>query len=123
MDQQQVPLETRQVVLSATVPAATAQQIVDFSPLTGRITSVTFHFPPGCNALVDVAFWKGGIQISPKQGFLALDDATPTYPMSEPVRGWDRLWILIRNTDAVNQHTPSVIVTIEGHFKPLGKVA
>ena len=76
--------------------------------------NITIHFPLGCLALVLVAFSNGGRQICPEAGFIALDDATPTYPINEPVEGGDRLWVEIQNTDGANPHTISVNVTVVG---------
>ena len=112
-------IETRVVNFRQIVAPATGVILVAPSPLNGRITSVTMHFPPGSNALVLVAFRKGTKPIVPVQGFVALNDATPTYPTDEPVSSSDDLYVEIQNTDAVFDHTITVNVAIVGTFKPL----
>jgi hypothetical protein len=98
----------------STVLAATGIVLATPCPLDGSIINITMHFPLGCLALVLVAFGNGGRQICPETGFIALDDATPVYPTSEPVNGGDRLWVEIRNTDGFFPHTISVNVTVVG---------
>jgi hypothetical protein len=80
----------------------------------GKITRVLFHFPPGCNALVEMRLLKDEKPIFPVSGFLALDDATPErqnldidYYAKEP------LTLEVLNRDAVNPHTPTCTVTIK----------
>lgn len=82
-------------------------------PWDAVITSVTMHFPPGCNALVDVAVGHSNTQMAPGEGYIALDEATPVIPMYEVVNIGEQLWVEIRNGDAVNPHTISVIVTLQ----------
>ena len=98
----------------STVLAATGVVLASSCPLDGSIINITIHFPLGCLALVLVAFGKGGRQICPEAGFIALDDATPVYPTNEPCKGGDRLWVEIQNTDGFNPHTISVIATVVG---------
>lgn len=80
----------------------------------GKITQVMFHFPPGCNALVDMALFKDESPFYPLQGYLALDEATPVrqnidieYYANEP------LTLEILNRDAQYGHTVSCTVTIK----------
>lgn len=105
---------TVQVQFQWVVPALNGVRLQDFSPVTGRITQVTVHFPGGCNALVQIAFGRSGTrQVVPSTGFIALDNATPAFPVDEPVYENEPLYVIIQNGDAVNPHTPSVIVNIE----------
>jgi hypothetical protein len=112
-------METKVLNFRWAVPAATGVVLATPCPLNGSIINITMHFPLGCLALVLVAFGNGGRQICPEAGFIALNDATPTYPIDEPVEGGDRLWVEIRNTDGGFPHTISVGVTIVGMYKPL----
>jgi len=85
-----------------------------YSEVTGKIKNITISFPPGCAGLVKVAVWKGMKQLVPDRGFLNLDNATPVFPFEEPIREGDRIWVDIYNYDALNKHTPQVLVIIEG---------
>lgn len=82
-------------------------------PWDAVITSIMLHFPPGCNALVDVAIGHGNSQLCPTDGFVALDAATPVIPMRESVKSGEEFWVEIRNGDAINPHTISVILTLQ----------
>jgi len=106
--------QTQQVNFRYTVPAGVGIRAVEQVPLDGRISSVCFHFPPGAMGWVQVAFGHGSRQIMPIGGFLQLDNATPVFPTSEDVRRNEDIWVVIRNTDGINPHTISVVVTIEG---------
>ena len=80
----------------------------------GHITRVLFHFPPGCNGLVEMRLLKDERAFFPVQGHLALDSATPerqnmnvTYYANEPMT------LEVLNRDAENPHTPTCTVTIK----------
>jgi hypothetical protein len=80
----------------------------------GEVVQVTFHFPAGCNALVDIAFGIGGRQILPTTGVLSLNDATPSFYIKEKVKRGAVLWVQMANGDAVNPHNVSVVATAQG---------
>lgn len=107
---------TKDVPLAYNILALQRVKIAELCPLTGKITSVTIHFPAGCNALVHIAFGHGGVWVTPSEinTFLSLNDATPVFPVSEPVMKNEYLWAEIRNGDGVNAHSVSVIATIVG---------
>lgn len=107
---------TKQVSLRATVPAMQGARVSEVSPLTGTITQIVPHWPPGCNALVDIAFGHKDTWVMPAlvDTFLALDDATPVFVANEPIEKGEELWMIVRNGDAINPHTVSVAVTIIG---------
>lgn len=107
---------TKEVPLAFTIPALQRVKIAELCPLTGRITSVTMHFPAGCNALVHMAFGHGDRWVVPSEvnTFVSLDAATPVFPTNEPVNKNEHLWAEIRNGDALNPHSVSVIATIVG---------
>ena len=78
----------------------------------GYVKEVTIHWPAGCNALVDVRVGYAAQQFCPEMGFLALNDATPTYPFNLPVELGNQVWVEMRNTDAANPHNITVTVTV-----------
>lgn len=105
---------TEQISFSQTVQPLQGVRLEEYVPFSGRMTSVMFHFPSGCDALVEVAFGHGSEQICPSTGFLALDAATPVFPVSELVTKADVLWCEMRNGDGGNPHTITVTAVIIG---------
>ncbi|MBA7708871.1 hypothetical protein ES703_117776 [subsurface metagenome] len=107
---------TRQVPLRVTAEPLQGAKIQDASPLTGRITSVAFHYPEGCDALVEVAFGHKDTWVMPGKvdTFIALNDATPVFVVNEPITKGEELWMIVRNGDGGNAHSVSVIPTIRG---------
>jgi len=107
---------TREVPLKATVPKTTGVKVQLPAPITGTITQVIRHWPPGCEALVEVAFGHNETWVLPSEvdTFVALDSATPVVAISEPVTKGEMLWMIVRNTDSDNPHTISVTATIVG---------
>ena len=79
----------------------------------GHITKVMFHFPDGCNALVDMRLEKDMDDFYPMRGFLALNDATPVYQiLTVGFYAYEPLRLTIQNRDSVNEHTVSCTVVI-----------
>lgn len=108
---------TKQVKLAFNVPALETVKIAEPCPLTGRIISITLHYPDGCDALVDVAFGHDDVWVAPSEPdtYIALNDATPTFiNISEPVVERASLWVEIRNGDGDNAHAITVLATIVG---------
>ena len=118
-----VPTQHRELELRQTVAPGMGVILAAFAPVTGKITAITRHWPPGCGSpagcLMLIAIHLGGMQMLPQVGFAAMDSATPTVPMNQPVRSGQRIWVELQNLDAVNPHTVSVLIEIEGIFKPL----
>lgn len=112
-------VETRQVRFRATVPPMIGVVLRAPCPLNGNITEVCYHFAPGANQLVQVALRYGTVQISPVVGFISLDDATPVFYISQPCRGGEDIEVIIQNTDILNPHTISCIVTVVGEYNPI----
>ena len=88
------------------------------APATGIVKSILVHFPAGCVALVLIRFGietlgRGQVFPSPSEQYVALDDATKEFPLREYVEEGDAMWVEILNGDAVNPHTPSVVVELE----------
>jgi len=84
------------------------------APFSGYIKQVTIHWPDGADALVDVRIGHGVVQFCPDEGFLALNDATPTYPFSEWVNDQEAIWVEMRNRDGGNEHSITVTIILEG---------
>ncbi len=85
------------------------------TPFSGYIKEVEIHWPDGCNHIVDVRVGHGPKQFCPKEGFLALNDVTPTYHFNEWVSGGqESIWVEMINGDAGNTHAITVTVTLEG---------
>lgn len=108
-----LPGRTRQLKFQHTLETLTAGRFVDRIPYDCILTSVGFHFPPGCNGLVDVSAGYGNEQAFPTTGYLSLDDATPVYPTSEALNVDERIWVEIVNTDSVNAHTITVTFMLQ----------
>jgi len=97
-----------------TILPATRAVVADESPVTGMITSITLHFPNGCNALVELSCSVNQEQILPVSGFIALNDATKDFLVNKSVTKKATLRVLVVNRDAINPHTPSIIFNLEG---------
>lgn len=80
------------------------------APFTGRIKAVTIHWPLNCNALVDVRIGHGVVQFCPNAGYLALNDATPTYQFNELVKDREEIWVEMLNGDGLSPHNITVTV-------------
>lgn len=114
-------MTTRQINFTETVEPLTGVLLTERCPLTGTIKSVTMSWPPGCNNLVDVAFGHGSQRVCPYSGYIALDDASPTFTdINELVKMDERLWAEIKNADDIHPHTISVLVVIVGKFGDMG---
>lgn len=112
-------IETRQIRFRINLPPLIGVILRANIPLDGKITEICYHFPPGANQLVQAALRYGTIQVSPVQGFIALDAATPVFYVSQPCVGGEDLELELQNTDILNPHTISCIVTIVGEHKPV----
>ncbi len=109
-----MPQEMQQIPFSYNMAALQGVRLSEDAPLSGYIKGVTIHWPDGCNALVKVKVGHGDKQFCPREGFLALNDATPTYPFSEWVNFHENIWVEMENTDGANSHAITVTVTLEG---------
>jgi len=88
--------------------------LMEYAPFSGYITQVSIHWPEGCDALVDVRVGHGTKQFCPDTGYLALNDATPTYPFSEWCEDREEIWVEMRNGDGANSHAITVTVVLKG---------
>jgi len=105
---------SQQLIFTRNVLAGQGVKITQDSPLKGTVVEVMEHFPPGCNALVDVMVGRSSKQFVPQSGYIALDNATPIFrSINEPVNENESVWVEMRNRDAMNPHNITVTVTIE----------
>ncbi len=107
---------TKFVTLPVHVPIGGGVRGKEVSPIAGRMTQIMPHYPPGCNALVDIAFGHSSAWLLPSMvnTYMALDAATPVFNISEPIKKSEEMWIIVRNRDGANPHDVSVTVTIIG---------
>lgn len=107
------PKEQKQIVFKHTV--APLQGIIDHKhiPMLKTVKTVTIHWPSGCSSLVKVAVgYSQDKRLLPEEGYLALDNATPTWTVNKDV-GTDTLWVEIRNGSSLNAYPISVIINYE----------
>jgi len=109
-----MPLEIQQIPFAYNIPALGGVGLSEDAPLSGYIKEVSIHFPEGCNALVKVKVGHGDKQFCPREGSLALNNTTPTYPFSEFVNFEENIWVEMENTDGVNSHAITVTCSLEG---------
>jgi len=103
----------KQIVFKHTLEALAGLTDHQRIPTLKTVKTITIHWPDGCNALVDVAVgYSQDKRLLPEEGYLALNDATPTWTINKETDS-DTLWVEIRNGDASNPHTISVVVTYE----------
>ena len=109
-----MPTQTQQIAFEYTLEPNQGVRLEDLIPLDGSIISVGFHWPRGCNALVDIAVGHGHKQFMPISGFLALNDTSPVYPTQENVKREETAWCIMNNHDGTERHHVSTTVTIAG---------
>lgn len=86
----------------------------EYAPFAGYLTFVTIHWPDGCNARVDVAVVHGLTQFCPREGWLFLNDITPTYEFGKRIHVDDHeeIKVMLQNRGA-EDHTITTTVIIE----------
>lgn len=111
-----MPVITKEVPLAYTLQPLQTIKIAEYSPLQGKIVSITRHWPEGCDALLDMAFGHGEVWVTPSEPntYIALNNATPTIGCDEPIEKNEMLWARFMNGDDTNPHSVSVIATIVG---------
>lgn len=107
------PTETTQIRFQETMAVLTGDRFFYTCPWNALNTNITMHFPSGCNALVDVAVGHSDKQTYPRTNFIALNDASPVFIVSELISDKEPIWVEIRNADGGNAHTISVILTLQ----------
>jgi len=115
-----MPAKTQQVNFQEVLPPLGGVRNEKYVPFDGKIVSLMFNFPDGCydavtgQFLVNMAFGHGSEQIFPNEGFLALNNVAPIFPVSELVKANDVLWVIMENADGANPHGVSISATIVG---------
>lgn len=94
------------------VPSGQGVRVTEAYHQPGKITQIMFHFPPGCNALVECRLLKDLNPFYPVKGFLALNDATPVYYVQADYYANEPLTFEVLNRDSDNPHTPTCTVVI-----------
>jgi len=95
-----------------TVPSLDTVTDTISAPMSGTLTQIIMHFPPGCLSYVEVSVNHGGKNICPSTGSIALDNATPPFQIHEEVMVGDPIIITYTNHDDTYDHTISVILTL-----------
>lgn len=109
--------ETYTIRFQETLAALTGDRFIQTAPWDCFNTSICFHFPSGCNGLVDVVAGHSDKQIYPRSGYIALNDATPVFSTYESIAYNEPIWVEIRNGDSMNSHTITVLLTIQRRIK------
>lgn len=107
-------MKIEQIPFAYNLAALEGVKLTEYAPFSGNIKQVMIHYPDGCNALVDVRVGHSTKQFCPKNGFLALNNATPIFSFNEWVKDHEEIWVEMRNGDAVNPHNISCTIFIEG---------
>ena len=108
-----MPQKIEQIPFAYNVLATSGVILTEDVPFSGYIKQVSIHWPDGCNGLVDVKVLHGVKQFCPNNGYLHLNNATPTYPFNEYVYDKEPIRVEIHNADGLD-HAITVAVTLEG---------
>ena len=94
--------------------ALQGKRLYEKAPFGCYVEDVIIHWPDGCDGVVDVRVCHGRTQFLPREGYLALDAATPKYSFekSVPVSEAEEIWVEMRNGDSANPHKISVSVKV-----------
>jgi len=109
-----MPKKIEQIPYSYVLPAGGGIRLTELVPFSGYIERITIHWPDGTDALCGVMVGHSNIQLCQREGYLALNDATPQYTFDEWVDEGEELWVQMYNADAVNPHAISVTVDLRG---------
>ena len=103
----EIQLNFRQTVLPSTGYKQTQSYF-----RAGKVTQLIFHFPPGCNGLVDMVLLKDEQPFYPLSGTLALDNATPVIYVDADCYAKEPFTLIVSNRDSANSHSPTCTVSI-----------
>lgn len=103
-----------QIPFSHTLMPGETLTLREYAPFPGYITFVMIHYPDGCNARVDVAVVHGLTQFCPREGWLSLNDITPTYEFGKRIHVDDHEEIRVKlQNRGAEDHTITVTVIVE----------
>ncbi len=108
----EMPGEIREIRIEQNVAALQGIILTQEAPFDGYVREVKIHWPPGAAGLVSVRVGYRTKQFLPFEGFLALDNVTPTYPFNEFVQHTENIFVEIQNADAANAHRITVMLNI-----------
>jgi len=109
-----MPKVQKQIVFKHTV--LPLQGIMDHKrvPMLKTVKTITIHWPSGCSSLVDIAVgYSQDKRLLPEEGYLALDNVTPTWTVNKDVGDTDTLWVEIKNGSSINSYPISIIINYE----------
>lgn len=109
-----MPVKIEQIPFAYNLAALQGVKLEEAAPFNGYIKEISIHYPDGCDALVDVRVGHDVTQFCPREGYLALNDVTPTYSFNVEVKQGDPIWVEMKNGDGANPHNISVTVSAEG---------
>jgi len=109
-----MPKKREQIPFVLPLAIGQTMRLTEDMHMGGFIKQVTIHWPDGSDALVDVMVGHDIVQFCPREGYLALNDATPTYEFNEPVGDNVGIWVEARNRDGGNPHEITATVIVEG---------
>ena len=108
---------SEQINFNYEIPAGQGVRLAHRNKKEGKLTGGLFHFPDGCNGVVQVrilisAPTLGGIrQITPiNNDFISLNDAAWEFTLEEQLKKNDEILVDMQNNGA-EAHTISVVVT------------
>jgi len=108
-----MPLKIEQIPFAYNLLPGVGVTLAEYAPFSGYIKQVSIHWPDGCDGLLDIRVGHGVKQFCPDDGYLALNDATPTYPFNEWVNDREEIWVEMRNAGGF-AHRVTVAVILEG---------
>ncbi|MBA7573725.1 hypothetical protein ES708_15523 [subsurface metagenome] len=113
-----MPLKIEQIPFAYNLEKAGVEgsqvMMIEYAPFSGYIKEISPHWPEGCNALVQIRVGHGTKQFCPDEGYLALNDVTPTYPFNEWVSDHEEIWVSLINGDSDNTHAITVLLSLQG---------
>lgn len=105
-------VKIEQIPFSYNLPIGVGVLLTEYAPFAGYIKQIVPHWPAGCAGFVDIRVGHGIKQLCPNEGYLALDDATPTYFFNEEVEDREEIWVELRNASGF-AHVITVTVALE----------
>lgn len=104
---------SQQIPFRFTLTPLQGVRLAQLAQMDSMISEVLMDWPNNCNGLVDIAMGVGNTQLYPDTGFLALNNTSPIFRDNPtPVKRGMSIWVEFQNHDALNNHTPTVAVTL-----------